>query len=337
MEPLVRAAALTNYLDVASHLRFNPQPLLRKARLSRALLADPEQRLPLRAVVELLEESARLARCPTFGLRMAESRQLADFGAISLLISHQRTLREALRVVVDYRHLLNESLAISIEEEGALVLVREEVMTHGLPASRQATELAIGVLFRLCAALLGPNWRPRSVNFTHAAPRELSLHQRLFRCRVVFGADFNGIVCPAALLDLPNPTADPAMARFAQRFVEAMPGSRESSIVLEVRRAIYTLLPVGRATIEQIAQALGLNVRTLQRRLDEANASFSDLLCGVRRDLVERYVKDPRYSLTRVSELLGYTLPSSFTRWFTIQFGMPPAQWRARHRAAARR
>ena len=238
-------------------------------------------------------------------------------------------MRDALSTVVRYRHLLNESLAIGVEDAGANVLVREELVAEGAGSSRQATELAIGVLFRFCAALLGAHWRPRSVQFTHQAPPELYMHERIFRCPIVFGAEFNGFVFPAALLDRANPTADPAMARFAARFLESMSACNEPSTVLEVRKAIYILLPTGRATIEQIAQSLGMNVRTLQRRLDESGASFSALICGVRRELVQRYMGNARFPLGRIAELLGYANPSSFTRWFITQFDQPPARWRA--------
>ncbi|WP_442881951.1 helix-turn-helix domain-containing protein [Duganella sp. S19_KUP01_CR8] len=86
---------------------------------------------------------------------------------------------------------------------------------------------------------------------------------------------------------------------------------------------------MGRATIEQIAQALGMNVRTLQRRLEDDGANFSDLINEVRRDLVQRYMNNPSYSLARIGDLLGYSMASSFTRWFTAQFGATPAAWRA--------
>src|SRR6476469_6820810 len=58
MVPLVRAAALTNYLEVANGLGFNPSEALRRAGLNQAMLKDPEQRIPTDAVVTLLEESA---------------------------------------------------------------------------------------------------------------------------------------------------------------------------------------------------------------------------------------------------------------------------------------
>jgi AraC-like DNA-binding protein len=44
-----------------------------------------------------------------------------------------------------------------------------------------------------------------------------------------------------------------------------------------------------------------------------------------------RYMENPRYSLSQVAGLLGYSTPSSFTRWFTAQFGMAPASWRRQH------
>jgi AraC-like DNA-binding protein len=342
VKTLVRAAVLTNYTEVARHLGLDPGQMLRKHGLRPKLLADQEQRIPLEAVVALLEDSAALSASPAFGLRMAESRQLADFGAVSLLLTHQPTLRAALETVVEFRHLLNEAIAIHLEDAGTLVIVREEVLVGTPGGSRQTIELALGVLCRMCSALLGPGWRPRGVKFTHGAPPDESVHRRVFGGNPEFGCEFNGIVCSAADLDRPNPTADPAMARYAKRFLqELQPANREDTTVLEVRKAIYLMLPMGRASIEQIAQGLGFNVRTLQRQLDEAGMSFSELLDEVRSDLVLRYLDNHDFSLAQVAELLGYGMPSSFTRWFSGRFGMAPVVWRRLHappvRAARRK
>lgn len=329
MRTLVRAAALTNFFDVARDLGLNAQPLLRTVRLTQALLADPEQRIPVNACAALLEAAAERAGCPTFGLRMAESRQLADFGAMSLLISQQATLRDALATIIRYRHLVNESVAILLEESGKVVVIRQEVILDA--PSRQATELALGVVFRLCRVLLGQHWHPLSVNFTHAAPPDLQVHRRLFGCPLEFGSEFNGIVCLAADLDAPNPSGDPAMARHAERLVDTLPRVNDLSIGREVRNAVYLMLPMGRATSEAVAQGLGLSLRTMQRQLDEAGETFTDILNDVRRDLAQRYVGNPAYSLLRVSALLGYGSAASFTRWFSTQFGEAPNAWRRRH------
>jgi AraC-like DNA-binding protein len=329
MITLVRSAVLANFFEVANSLAYQPREALSRVGLSQSMLMDPEQRIPSDAAVALLEEAARASDCPSFGLRMAESRQLSNFGAISLLISHQPTLRDALITTIDYRHLLNESLALHIEEAGKKVIVREEVVASA--HARQATELAIGVLFRMCAALMGARWQPFSVNFSHAAPADLRLHRRVFACRLEFDSDFNGIVLSASDLDTPNPSADPAMARYARQFIESMPLPHARSLVMEVRRAVYLMLPMGRATSACIAQGLGLSVRSMQRQLDAAGTSFTVLLNEVRRELAPRYMDNRRHSLSRISELLGYSTPGSFTRWFEGQFGQIPSTWRQQH------
>lgn len=329
MRTLVRAAALTNFFEVAQEVGLNPLPLLRQVHLSRALLNDPEQRIPVNACAALLEAAAEAAACPSFGLRMAESRQLSDFGVMSLLISQQPTLRDALDTIIRYRHLVNESVAILLEAADKVVVIRQEVVLD--TPSRQATELAIGVVFRLCRALLGPSWHPFGVAFTHDAPVNQQVHRRLFGCPIEFGSEFNGIVCLAADLDAANPGGNAAMARHAMRLVETLPRVNEASIARDVRNAIFLMLPMGRATSEAVAQGMGLSLRTMQRKLDESGETFSDILDQVRRELAQRYVGNPDYSLLRVAELLGYGSAASFTRWFSAQFGEAPNVWRKRH------
>ena len=329
MKLLVRAATLTNYFEVARQYELNPLPLLRNAGLSQSLLANPDQLIPIHAAISLLEESARMCQCETFGLRMAELRQLVHFGEVSLLLRHQRTLREALQSTIHYQHLLNPTLAISIEDCGNTVLIREEIVTDTPVVTRQAIELAIGVLFRMCSALLGSHWTPRSVNFTHAKPVDGTLHRRFFGCPVAFDSEFNGIVCSRDDVDYPNPLADPSMEAYARQFVESSNARGEQSVTLDVCKTLYLLLPAERATLDQVAQALGVNVRTLQRRLDENGVGFSTLLNDVRKDLVLRYLNNSRQPLSQIAALVGYSTPSSFTRWFVGQFGKSPTAWRS--------
>lgn len=329
MKPiLVRSAVLTAYFDVARELNFNPAPALHRAGLQRAMLRDPDQMIPTDAALDLLEESAALSGFPAWGLRMAELRQLSDFGSVSLLISHQRTLRDAIVTTLRFRHLLNEALAMTIEEADGYAVIREEIMSER--PQRQGIELAIGVLMRMCGSVLGGYWKPRRVRFTHGAPSDLSVHRRVFPCGVDFDSECNGIVCASIDLDATNPRADAVMARYARQFVETIPQMVSSSIDLDVRRAIYLGLPAGNATIECVARSLGLSVRTVQRQLGAANTSFADLLNDVRRQMAQRYIQDSGHSIGRIAELLGYTTASSFSRWYAAQFGMAPRRDRGR-------
>lgn len=327
----VRAAVLSHYIEVAKRLDLVPQPLLRKVGLTARMLASPTQLIPMRSAFTLLELSAKESGCDTFGLHMAEARVLSDFGPISLLLTHQASVRMALHTINEYRHLLNESLVMHIEDAGKSTLIREDVMTDLPEGAPQSTDMAVGVLMLIFRAILGEHWRPQAVHFTHPACSDLQIYRRLFGCAVHFNSDFNGLSCARHDMDRPNILADAVMGSYARSFIDAIPKRGESSVVLDVRRSVYLLLPMGRASVEQIASGLGANVRTLQRQLDNSGVSFSQILGDVRRELAQRYIAHTTHPMGRVAEQLGYSNLSSFTRWFTLQFGCAPSEMRLQH------
>lgn len=335
MPTLVRAAALTNYPEVARDAGLDPHRLLMDAGLSPGCLQDPDVRIPAPAAARLLEASAAASGIDSFGLRMAESRRLSNLGPVGLLVRDQPTLRESLEVLVRYHAMLNGAISISIEEAAGLVVIREDIVVGTPQPVRQAIELAIGVLVRLIRHFLGPDWHPRRVCFTHSAPRDVSTHLRVFGPIVEFAHDFNGLVCARADLDVRNPTADPAMARYAQQLLDAAVATQSSSMADDVRRTALLLLPSGRCSIEQVAMHLGVVCRTVQRRLSDEGASFSGLVNDLRVELATRHVDETDRPLTDVAAMLGFSAPSGFSRWYHGQFGRSPSE--ARAEAARRR
>lgn len=325
---LMRAAVLANYVEVVRDLGLDPETQLRGVGLSAQMIRLPDRLVPSDAVARLLENSASTSGCTTIGLRMAEHRRMSHFGAVGLLLSQQRTIRDVYRAAMAYLPLLNEALALELEESGGTAVLREDVLTDAVTPTHQVTELAMAANLQLFRAIAGAGWHPRRVFFRHAAPDALELHRRVFRCRCEFSAEFNGMSFPAADLDVRNPAADPEMARYAEDFLRTLPGQEQRSTAARVRRLIYLFLPLGRATVKQVAQSLGCSVRKLQSDLDEANTSFAALLEAARADRVCVYLENPRFQLGQVAALLGYTHQSSFTRWFIGRFGMSPRAWR---------
>lgn len=328
METMLRSIAMSGFFDVTRRLGLNPIELVQQVGIDAAALANPDDRVPAGACCRLLELTAEKASCPTFALQMAETRQKFGTGVVNVLLAHKRTLREVLLAAAEYRHLLNEALAVYVENAGETVTIREELGVEPGTPTKQAIELAVGVLARHSSALLGDYWNPRAVHFTHRGPADLTFHRRFFGCPLQFGSDFNGIVCAAADLDYPNPAADPELVRYAESLAAPLNVTGADSTALEVRKAIYLLLPLEQATVELVARHLRLSVRTMQRQLESADTSFSTLVEEVRRELAVRYMGNPRYPIGRVAALLGYSQQGSFTKWFTSQFRMTPRDWR---------
>lgn len=330
---LVRAASLIGYFAVAEELRLDVVPLLRKAGLARSMFNNPEQVVPARSVVRLLEASAEASGCETFALRMAEHRQVSDLGMVSLLIVHQPTLSEAFEVLGEFRHRINSNLTLQIERHEDSVFLREHFALNPPIVSRQVNDMALGVLYRICRTMMGDSWRPQCVCFSYERPpqSERSIYDRFFDSQLQFGADFHGIVVSTSDMARQNPRADVALAGHARQLVRAMIDPGDRTLTEEVEQSIRVLMPAGRASIAGVADALGTNIRTLQRRLDYEKTSFSDLLDKVRVQQVSQHFANRRLRLTDVAHLLGYSTLASFSAWYRSRFHETPT--RARHRS----
>lgn len=338
MSSLVRAACLTNYSEVALAAGLTPARMLLDAGLSPSVLHEPDLMIPVERVGRLLQASASMSGNESFGLCMAESRLLSNLGTVGLLIRDQATLRDSLYMLMRYRGLLNDALSLAIEESAGMVIIREEVMAGSAhQPTRQRVELALGVMVRLIRQLLGTSWQPRRVCFAHSAPRDLGTHLRLFGRCVEFDYDFNCITCAKTDLDARNPSADPAMVRYAQQLIDASAKSQDATMLEDVRRTILLLLPSGRCSIEQVAEHLGAVCRTVQRRLAEQDQSFSSVVNDIRKELAIRYVLESDRPLTEVAALLGFSAPSSFSRWYQGQFSCSAKESRSTLLAARRR
>ena len=331
MAELVRVAALTGYFPTMRGLDADPRLLLRECGLSPELLANADQLISARATMRLLERSAEATGCETLGLRMAEERALANLGVASLLIAHQPTLRLALQALTEFRNQINSTLVLNIENFGEEAVLREDFALSSPEPHRQSSDLALGVLARLCSTVLGETWTPLSVCFSRGKPSasDMQVYRRLFRCDVTFDSEFNGLVIAATDLDRPAPRADTALAGHARELISSVMNPAMRTASQEVEQMIMLLLPSGRATIQYCAESMGSTVRTLQRMLDADGRSFSELLNRVRMQLSTQYLANPRTRVTDVAEMLGYGSIGAYTRWHTQMFGLSPRKWRA--------
>lgn len=329
---LVRAASLTGYLELAGLLRFDPYPLLQAVGLPRACLHDPDLKISADAGRQLLEDSARVAHEESFGLRLAESRQLSNLGPLALIVREGPTARKALEAMVKYIRLHNEALHPLIEVDDGILTVRPELRFERPVPARQAIELCVGVLSRTLGTFLGDSWRPRAVRFTHGAPRDLSVHKRIFGARVEFGRDFNGIVCNEADLERQLPHSDQLMARYARQYLDALLLNGPVSMSDRVREMLWVRVPSGSYSLEAMAKQLGVTARTIERHLKREGTSFSAVLNQVRAEMVKQYVESTDRPLYIISELMGFSALSAFSRWFRDEFKCSPSGWRIARR-----
>ncbi|TXH94348.1 MAG: AraC family transcriptional regulator [Rheinheimera sp.] len=328
MIPKIRAASLMHFAQVCQNLGFQPDPILARVGFDCAMLQKAELLLPALQAVQLLEYAAKITRCPSFGLRLAEQRRLSGFGLVGLLLAHQVTLGDGMQAISDYRHLLNDITVFYTETDQQEYRIKIDVMLNATCIKTQAVELFVAIAYRFGAELIEQQWRPTSVHFTHSEPADISYHQRFFQCPVYFNSDFNGIVCPESARLLKNRKADAMLVAHAKQLLEPLAQPRQRSLTDEIKQLFFIQLPAGRHHIDWIARYLSIKPRTLQRKLTELNISYQALLNEVRREQCIHYLQNQEYPVQRIANLLGYYNANSFTRWFSAEFGMTPSQYR---------
>jgi AraC-like DNA-binding protein len=329
--PDMRAVTLSNYVEIAAAVGLDAYWMLRHAGIPPSALEDPENRLPAKTVLGLLEHSARRSGCECFGLLMAQSRSFASLGPLSLLLERVGNLREVVGEATTYRRQMNDVILLEVADADGTALVHVDLLPQY--AGIQATDYAVGVAYVVLAGASGGQWSAASVHLMREAPEDSAIWRRFFATPVEFQSTFNGFACTSTSLDEPIPLADAKMADNARRLLDLVVLPPTGALVTDrASRAITSLLPSGQFSLQAVAAKLSLSPRALQRQLEAEGQSFAQLLREVRRDLARNYLASSAQSITTVSEQLGYASPSAFTRWFSGEFGSSPQTWRRAQR-----
>jgi len=328
VRPCIRSATLDGFVVLTESLGLDPASQLARVGLDLADLAAPEKWIPAAPVAWLLEMSAAAAGAEDFGLRLSERRRLATLGPLSVVLREEPDLRSALLLLVRYEYSYNEAISMQLDERDGLATVRLW-LNFGEPApTRQCFELAVAGLLGVIRMLVRSDWQAQTVCFSHPGPERLTTHRRLLGPHLRFDAEFTGLVFRAGDLDDTNMLADPLLLPYLPQLLRAVPPRRSRTLVDQVREVVEMLLPVGRYSMRQVAHSLGLTTRTLRRRLDDEDTTFSSIVNDARTELAERYLATERLTLTDISYQLGFAAPSAFSRWFRQRFGISPSEWR---------
>ena len=118
------------------------------------------------------------------------------------------------------------------------------------------------------------------------------------------------------------------MAREIALYIEANAEPQGVSATEQVSALIRRLLPGGECNVDRVAQLMGVDRRTVHRRLAAEGVSFTHLLDAIRREISVRQLINSDRQLGEVAILVGFSSLSTFSRWFRQAFGMQPSEYR---------
>ncbi|MEK8030601.1 AraC family transcriptional regulator [Ideonella sp. DXS29W] len=305
-------------------------------------LTQPLPDLSVRQYLHLLDAAANQLGEPTFGLQVGQRMRLATFAGYGLVLCTCRDFRAAAAQTCRFEGLAHDLGRSEIVERQGVAHYYWHSPWLDLPNARLLSESVVAGIRAFAHWLAGGTLPASEVRFTHPKPAEVPIeaYERALGVPVSFGAPVTELRFPAAVLDAHIPHADtslfPELERLAGEKLAARDReSHEPPLLRQVREHIHQRLMHDRATLGEVAAAMALSARSLQRRLTQAGVPFTALVDDTRRELAQRYLRDTRLSLTEVAFLLGYRQQSSFNHAFRAWFDCTPAAWRVQAQAAA--
>ncbi len=312
---LCRSAILNGFADTVSSLGGQPEVFLRRHGLPGNALSEQDLLLPTRDVLMLFEETARALEAEDFGLRLAQVRPFSTMGAISMAMREQTSIGDALASLADNIHIQAQGLSLALTVEGNLAFASTVIDGNVGGPQRQPAELTVAALCFLIREFLGSRWQPHTVLFMHKAPRSTQRHRVLFGAEPLFNCDRNALVMPDNVLTHPIANSDPVFAQQLGHFLSSIDQLDRKDTASTVRKLIMQLLPQGLASADVIATRLGIDRRTLHRKLSREGTTYRQLLQDMRCRQLNSLLESGNLQQQEIADRLGFLSASAFSRW----------------------
>lgn len=327
--PTIAATSTVAMVRTASARGVDVADLLRSAGLTLEALEDPDARLEAPTVLALWNALRERTGDPALQLAAPSTLPWGAYRIIDYLVAASTTVGDGVRRFAQYFGLIADSLVLELGEGPDQHSVTLSTVDGG-PVPPVYVDYVFAALVSRIRMRICPTIRLRSVEMRRPAPAVIAPYHEVFRTTVRFGAGVDRLTFGTADWSEPTQNGDAALAELleaharvlAQRTPRAAIGFTD-----DVRRAIVATLTKG-GTAQQVARALNVSVRSLQRKLVEHDTTFRELSEAVRGELASGYLTNPRVSISEVAVLLGFSEQSAFNRAFRRWTGETPGRWR---------
>lgn len=333
MADIIRAGALSEYGNLMQELGEAPDEWLADVGLTEQQLADPDRYLAYSRVLLAIEAPALKRSIRDFGLRLADRQSLDFLGTLALAIRNAGSIRAGILAVCKHLsfHTPGAKVELSEKVHANQVLVKFRLLVSPMPAMPQSTEHAVAHIVKVVRLLSEGRIKPQRICFRHAMQGESASYRQYLGQQPDFLADFDGIVLDTAESRQPLPIQNPELQSFIERFLMASAPANDEPFEEQVRDVLMRLMMVRPAGLADLAIAMHLHPRTLQRRLASHAVTFEQIQDDIRQKLCLKYLHEPSIPLSHIAVLVGYSDQSVLTRSCRRWFGKTPTQLRREH------
>ncbi|MEG1032340.1 MAG: AraC family transcriptional regulator [Acinetobacter sp.] len=329
----VLVGLVQHFLEHASFFGISKRELLLQGELTEEQLGDSNQCIPLYHFERIVAYTYKLSNDPLIALSFFKKMDSTAYGVLGHLIPLSSSLNKAIETLIEFQPLIGCIGDISVQLESGTVYWKWKCRSNDPIFVRCANEYNLAWWVKLIRLVRNEDFSIlNAVHFTHTLEKpELQHHyEEFFECPVYFGQKETALLLLPKSLNMTLKTGNAGLYDSVRLFASKLLEQQrvEQTFVEQVRAQIYLLLHYDRLSRENVAEQLGINVRTLSRRLQLEDSSYSQLLDEVRFELASNYLENYQHSVLFISKALGFYTSHSFISWFKLQTNLTPTQYR---------
>ncbi|WP_229487719.1 AraC family transcriptional regulator [Pseudoduganella lutea] len=302
--------------------------VLASAAIPQSLLHQPDARLTREQYAALYRAVAATLDDEMLGLWSRPIRT-GTLKYLMLSLLDAPTVLVALNRFVRFWNLLLDDYRLHLSTRNSVVRLALVERVPGTPVAPLGHELMMKLAHGIVSWLLGREASLQRVDFSFARPRHVDDYAFLYPGEVCFDAGTTSIHLAYQDCAAPFKREKHELWAFLKRAPEdwTFTTLHRGSIAARTREQLEQNLAQP-MTIQALAQALHLSVRTLNRRLAEEGTHFQAVKDGLRRDIAVHRLASSNTGVAALAFELGFSDATGFCRAFRQWTGSSPSDYR---------
>ena len=303
---------------------------LQDVSIDSAKVTRSNERINLAVYDRIQEKAMEVLDDPALGLHMGERTSPSALGLLGHLLISAPTILESFRLFFKYHRIVSDSEPSELSVDGDYATLTYDYPRSTAVCNRIRAEFGLVQVGNLGRSMLGVDLNAVEVRFEHPPTDYLSEYERIFKAPILFNQPKTQIVFPVDILQRRLLHADATMHALlmeeADKQLEQLQGRK--TIADEVEQFLLHTMEDRKPTINRVAEHFGINERTLRRKLESQETSFSELLGKVQCKYAKNLLKDTEVPVESIAERLQFSEPSAFYRAFKRWTGLTPSEYR---------
>ncbi|MDM0014788.1 AraC family transcriptional regulator [Variovorax sp. J22P168] len=244
------------------------------------------------------------------------------------------TLGQGLSFLSRHASLIFRGMHFRLDDDGRRSTLRIRPVRPICDTHVFVMQSMVGAHCRILEAMLGRPADELAVGLPYPRPAGVDEPCLRYVRSVVYDQPCLWFGLPASLLAAPPPSADAKAFALASKACLRMESELgQAGFVERVRQVLLEHLP-SNPDIHTLAPELGVSLRTLMRRLADAELSFSGIKNDLRRTHAAWYLRNTQMSIEDIALQLGYNDHTNFSRKFKDWYRVPPSKMRQAFRTS---